>query len=1136
VTSNEQGGGARPAGGNRCGRAQPGFGTGPATTRRGWRVSWATKGLGRVAWLLVTAAAGHAMAQTHEPGEANIARFGALSLINDNNPGQPIDVSLLASGKGTVTLAAGTRLVCEWRQPRDVRAVRLWFKGQPPEPGIVTLEWWHDVWPDNGTGGWMRLDDPFNGDWVPMRCAVTTDQAELRFQCRPLNTNEVPNLPQTGQDFRHTYKLRISSSQPLTLQRLGVYTGATEKRARLRFEWNLKTTVPGAWSPRFTARNGQILRVHPAGRDAAVVEVRYVDATNRLSADRGSVVFRSGPTRSFSVFVDDVMRAGGLFVRDVGVFVGDADRRLTFSNWRGPSGPTWLGTVEELVAGLPEQTLDQARRAFPSKPPVDCFLGVPNLRQEIAVSPKGDIVLYADSLRSPGVDAEMRPWHWKELRLQFGSGEHPVMGGGANRRVKRSLEDGWLPVVRHEWRSGDLDYTETCVVGPLEEDIGALQTPIGTEPIVLAARFAITNTSAAPRTAYLWMATDHPLPLHVAVDGTLVLNAPSDGVQRADLVPIRGRFNTLGKGDLDMAVLVPGGSGGSEAGLKHPAEARPAIRYQVRLAAHQGHAVELAVPYIELLDTHDLAALKAVSFARLHDSVVRFWRARVARGMTYEVPDTVLNAFFKANLWHVLISVDIDPINALYELGAATHGYGNYLNETAMAITTLEMRGEHNEAGRLLLPFLLCQGVKGLPGNFKTKDGVFYAAYPTTPDPYTAQGYNMDHGWGLWAAADHFFWTRDQAYLRDNADRLIKGCDWVTRERQATMVMSPDGARPLEYGLAPAGDLEDVSEFLYYYATDGYFYRGMRRAAEALAAAGHPEAGRIAQEADAFLQDLRASVAEAVATSPVVRLRDGTCIPYVPPRPYALTHLSEGWIREGLYPALHLLDCGVFPARHPFADWMIDDLEDNIFMSRECGYGLAHPGRDFFNRGGFTLQPDLLDLALDYLKRDEIPNFLRAFYNTFAVSFYPDIACFAEWVPKFGEGAGPVYKVSDESKFIQWMRDMLILERGDTLDLGLGVPRRWMADGDRIKVQRAATYFGPLDLEIDSHARFHEVSAQVRLTARVAPAAIRLRLRSPDGAPIRSATVNGQPARIDAKRQLIDLPLNATAWTVHAQF
>ena len=561
-----------------------------------------------------------------------------------------------------------------------------------------------------------------------------------------------------------------------------------------------------------------------------------------------------------------------------------------------------------------------------------------------------------------------------------------------------------------------------------------------------------------------------------------------------------------------------------------------AVEFSARLLPGEHALLELVIPYIELLSPSEETALATLRFNNAREDAAAFWRARLARGMQYEVPETWLNNFFRANLWHVLISTDMDPATGLYEHGAATHVYPNFLNETMMVATSLEMRGEFQEAARLIEPFLASQGRKGLPGNFQSKEGVFYAAYPNEPDPYTAQGYNMHHGWGLWAVASHFLWTGDEAYLRHVAPQLVKGCNWILQERKSTQRKRQDGSRPLEYGLAPAGDLEDVSEFLYYYATDAYFYLGLKTAAVALAHIGHPEAKRLNKEANLFRRDIRASVAESVATSPVVRLQDGTFIPYVPSRVYARTHLKEGWIREALYSSLHLVDGEVYPDDHPFVRWIIQDLEDNIFMSQECGFGLQNPKADFFSSGGFTLQPTLLNLPLVYLRRDEIPNFLRAFYNAAGAGFYPDAVCFAEWIPALGRGAGPFYKTPDECKFIQWMRAMLILERDNRLELAMGVPKAWLEDGKTIHVERAATRFGSLNFTIHSHVGLRRIEAQIELAKTTPPSAIVIRLRHPLGLQITSATVNRHAARVEGGSDLVQLPPEGSSWTVVAEY
>lgn len=1089
----------------------------------------------------------------------NLAEFAELKAVSLDQAGGETNAQFLASyGNSKVALLnRSTAIEIRWDHPRNIRRVEIGLDGEPDEGTNVTVEWWYRIWPDNGTGGWMKLDDPFNGRWVPVQSSRSNFSSTVRLDFLPLDKTELPTARRLGFEYRHTYKLRLRSVRPVRLKSVGAFSDSVWKQAHLRFERHRVKPTSSAWQPKFEASNGRLRAIQRVGGNVYEIAVDYADSAERLSADRGRIICRDGETGSFAVFVDDVLREGALFVRDIGVLVSDAKQKVSLETWPGPTGERWVaGGVVHQVEHMPEQSFDRLANAIPEKPRRYLFLGVPNLRQEIALLPQGEIQLRADSLRSYGPDAELRPWEWEDIVFDFGSGEHPVMGPKSNRVVTRWLEDGWLPVVHHAWETDGIRYEETCVAAPLMCNISELQSRTGTETVVLAARFDLHNTSSEERVAWLWTELSRAWPCRLSVQNLVVLNWPSDGLDRPGYLPVRCRFETHHKGSLDIAILNPGGPGSYRRNLRDPGASREAFRYMVRLAPGERHSIDLFVPYIELLDKHELEALLALSFTNVLESVKRFWTERAARSMTYEVPERYLNEFFKANLWHVLISTDIDPFTGQYQHGAATHRYKNFLNETAMVIRSLEMRGEHEPAAQLIETFLANQSVKGLPGNFQSKNGVLYAAHPEEPDPYTAQGYNMHHGFGMWAAAEHYLWTRDLEYIARVAPRLVAAADWVIKERESTKITDSSGRRRAEFGLAPAGDLEDVEEYLYYYATDAYFHLGMKRVVQAFEQAvehalalpppARPPpkwinelrqtARRLAKETQLFRNDIRASVAESVATSPVVRLRDGFYIPFVPPRVYALTHLKEGWIREGLYPALHLVSGEVYDPHHQFVDWMINELEDNVFLSSECGYGLGNPAVEFFDCGGFTLQPNLLDLAIVYLARDQIPNFLRAFYNTAWVSLYPDAMCFAEWVPKLGEGDGPIYKTPDECKFIQWMRQMLILEREDELELALGVPRAWMRDGQRVKVERAATLFGQLDLEIVSHAASDRVNAFAKLTQTRAPTVVRIRLRHPDGKPIRSATVNGDPAHVDMQRQVIELPKRAREWRIEARF
>ncbi len=1052
--------------------------------------------------------------------EVNAAAFGFAWAVPPGG-GKPVFAPQLNDGDSSTALEvpAGHSVQVEWREPRDVARVAV--RGEPP-PRAEDLEisYWRNHWPDNGSGGWQKLDDPYNGQWVRVEGEAAAIPPGLVIAFKPLSQIEIPSVKRTGLLHRQTYKLRVRFKAPARVGEVEAYTGAVWKTAEIAFDWAPRAKERKPWRGNLEARQAKLISKGGGnGGEPLIIKVRYADAPDRLSADRGYLVFRPEEGQAWSVFIDEIIREGGLYVRGPEAFLSEASRRLRYDQWEDPPDRR-EHTILEKVKHLPEQSLERAMQAIPPKPPAPVHLGVPNLRQEFTITPGGDIVLEKESLRGPGPDLERRPWQEKEIAFSWNRGEKPESESVVDQPPVRSLEKNCLPIIHVEWQKNRIRYHQAVFATVLQGSLGENEAGRrGSEPVALLGKIDLANLLDEEKEAALALsiAPERPLVWKEA-EGLLLLETPSDGRPRPGLTPARLRFEANGRGEAEL-------------------EGEKFI-YRVRIPARGAHTVFFTIPYLELLDEKEIAALGRLRFDASFGEMMRYWEARLGEGMQLAVPDKPLDDFYKANLWHVYVTTDRDPATGLYEHGAATMHYPVFPNETCMVARSLEMRGLHAEALRLLEPFLAGQGVKPLPGNFKSKDGVFYAAYPDPErDPYTAQGYNMHHGFVLWALAEHYLWTRDRAWLERMAPKLIAACDWIIRERGATQAANPDGSRPLEWGLAPAGDLEDVEEYLTWYATNAYYHLGLKTAAEALGEIGHPEAARLEKEADEYRDAILRSAAEAVAQSPAVRLRDGAYIPYVPPRAYAHTHLKEGWIREALYCSLHLLDGELVEPRHPWVAWLLEDLEDNIFLSKESGYGIVSPEKDFFNSGGFTLQPNLLNNALAHLRRDEIPNFLRVFYNTFAASIYPDTACFAEWVPALGRGGGPLYKTPDESKFIQSLRQMLILEEGRTLKLGFGVPRAWMAGERGIEVKDAATFFGPMDLAIRPVGADGKVRAAVRPPRRNPPERVLLRLRHPEGKALRSVEMNGQPWReVNAEGGWILLPGNVEKAEVSAGF
>ena len=197
----------------------------------------------------------------------------------------------------------------------------------------------------------------------------------------------------------------------------------------------------------------------------------------------------------------------------------------------------------------------------------------------------------------------------------------------------------------------------------------------------------------------------------------------------------------------------------------------------------------------------------------------------------------------------------------------------------------------------------------------------------------------------------------------------------------------------------------------------------------------------------------------------------------------------------------------------------------------------ASPEQDWFSRGGITLQPNLVNTTVTYLERDEPAHALRAFYNAFAVGYYPDVNAFTEWEPSFGKSGGPFFKTSDEAGSLAWLRLMLVREDGDKLYLASGAPRRWFAPirRSRSKARPHSSAQSPSGSNL-TRTKGH-VDATVRLPDSFRAKEIRLRLRHPDGKHFTRVEMDGQPwTQFDSAHEWITVPVSAGTKNIRAFF
>jgi hypothetical protein len=1021
----------------------------------------------------------------------------------------------------------GSHIGIEWDVPRQIERVVARFDGEAPGARDTRLQYWNHNWPTAYRGGWTDIDDPHNGGWVTAHGDVEADGDTVTYTFDPLDITELARAEDFAVFYRQTYRFRLlftdGASRPV--RGFEVYSTSTWKESAFSIAMSGSKPLPGG----LLIRNGHLIAQSKRGGQISA-RVLGADCSRQVDAkfvpvppDLTVVTLRAKP-RDVSFAVDD-LADGPIDIPDLGVTIrqaGDTRERRT-----GPK------PVFDRILDEPEQSYERASREVPHMVKIRqgryVPLGCDSNRQEFALRFNGHLFADKRSLKVSGRDTARLLWPGGRIDFKFPTMDPPDFRERDD-AAEQSAMNGCLPVYTTRWMDRQVEFVKTDFAalicgGPENEPAKR-----GDEAVAVFTRVRIRNASEDPIRARFWIVVEEPEALEVR-DGAIVAAARIAGErwpwhkeaakERLTARPyerprLRALIETHGRGEVSAASCAypPRGIGSLP----------NAVAYDVELAPREAHAIELKFPFVTLLTDDELSALRQASFDAKLAEMSGYWERKIASGAKIETPEPVITEFVKATVPHIAITADRDIETGYYLLPAATYNYNVCANEAMHQVRSLDFRGYHKDARKYLMPFVHCQGSRPLHGKFRSQEGVLHGLRVSDEVDYQTFNYNLDHGFVLFALCEHYFLTRDRRWANGVAPNLVAACDMVTREREYTKKLTPQGEKAPEYGLIPPGHLEDNPEWLYWYAVNAYCYRGMAAAAEVLRELGQNDAGRIAADAADYREDLRRSMRLHMEHSPVTALADGRFVPFTPTRAGLLTR-DLGWMRNSLYGPIHTIECGVLDASEDQATWILKDSEDNVFVHKYRGRQVDLE-RYWFSQGGNTIQSGLLPMAMVYIKRDQPEHAVRCLMNSFAQNIYRDVRCFTEHpVEAFGLGVGPFYKTPDESCWVNWLRHCLVSETGDdSLRIGPAIPRTWMQDGQAVRAEGMATYFGPVSFGIESNADSGEIVATVTPPKRNPPKKLEIRLRHPEKKPFRSVTVNGEPCRrVDRKRETIAL-------------
>jgi hypothetical protein len=1012
-----------------------------------------------------------------------------------------------------------------FEEPRDIRSLLVEFRNNAPDK--IALSYLRKTWPqtriekepdlDNPCSfGWIPHDDWFNCAWQRARIKISRLSArKISISFQPLS-REFPDMKNTYDvPFRRTLGFKLDVPDPNAIKKISVFTNSPVSKTILHIHLDAGKITP-ATTIRMEGYNIFVEKMIPLkgvevkdrimklrkGRDRSfLASLVHLMPSHKYANDDGLLTFFLD-NDAFTISLTSLEQEGPVWFEEKGVFISKSDDTTLFSDYLKRCQN--LKTINQRVLELPEQTFSGAFYGQPRAHAVSYNLACKHARQRFWLESNGDIHLFKPNvMRVPGKDT---PFYRNDGSARFFFG----------------LEK-WASVARFPDLEPVLAYNIQFKKENLRLEQKSFAVPLyspdfkkelnGDDPVIALVRFRFHNQGDETETAVLPVRYSgdsrrafNPLMCGEGQDDQLVPKSPFDKltIKRNEI------FGSWKRQKVLRCIF--------HSNMKPKPDAW-GIRFEKKLAPGEECDLFLKIPFISLEKSGEKTRLAKLSFEDSYRALTDFWKTQGNKGAQLHTPEPHLNALHRSHLTHVLVTdFKMPDKSGLINTSVGTSTYGNFSNEACMIVQELDQRGMHDEARRRLELWIKYQGTAAQPGNFTDYNGMFFGAAG-----FEDGAYNQHHGWALWRLCEHFFLTRDKKWMQKVSDAVIAGADWVFRQRRNTMKPLPH-SRGWEYGFLPAGSLEDVTDFHYWLSTNSLTWRGTEWAARALKEINHPDANRIRKEADSYRRDLIRGFETMRRHSPIVRLRNGRWVPHYPSRLYRRGR-DIGWIREVLEGAVYLLISGLYDIDSPSARWILDDYNDNRYVKPPYGYLIPDFEANWFDRGGFSMQPNLLAGLLPHLDKDEPEIFLWMFFNAWCACYREEINAMVEHpAPVLGYSNPAHFKTSDEANAVMWLRYMFVYVKDDLLHLGRAIPGAWFLENKEICLLNVCTRFGRVSVSYQPIMDQGRIKAKVNLKLFQNPGQILLRFRHPEKKKIKRVRVNDKPWKFfDASKGDVDI-------------
>jgi hypothetical protein len=386
-------------------------------------------------------------------------------------------------------------------------------------------------------------------------------------------------------------------------------------------------------------------------------------------------------------------------------------------------------------------------------------------------------------------------------------------------------------------------------------------------------------------------------------------------------------------------------------------------------------------------------------------------------------------------------------------------------------------------------------------------------------------GYGDELGGSIFGYYEHYRVTKDIEFLRRSFPNMLEGCRLIRQLR--AQQMTPEFTGTQYYGLVPKSVSQDNFTIpAYLYVDDWWAVMALKATVEAAKVLGAQDAGWVDAEYKSLLECTVNSIKKVMAQEkmeymtgfadywpPALRIKDaehrilGDTQMAWAHRPALFPGQSLGIpIPEDIFKKsyAHYWDVAGKPSKFD-GGWYVE--YERLFW----GYNvqLAHPMM-FLGMGDVTLK----NIAWSLRHQNCPGGWCEAMNTSVAADGKVEVA---------GGIIGDVPHGWTAAYYVHLLRNMIYRELYDKMVLLGCVPSSWLEKGKKISVKNAPTYFGDLDLLVESSASENLVKVTIGIST---PPKNGYELDLPAGMTVKSVEIDGVKSD-KFKERTIDLPPSA---------